>query len=458
MSAHNRASDVAKVSIVSLFLLMSWFTPTAIAPSALAEEQAAPSGKLVKVVMLSRHGVRSPIPSDLATWTASPWPTWHCGDPNHPTICGSGQLTLQGRLLAEHMGMYYRTSLAELLPIDRCPDVSEIFFWADAMERTEDTGLALLRGFRSPPCDTKKYFHKAPTPPDRIFHPVTADGSCKLDAALAESEIKTRAGGSLSNVVQALGLELKIAQNTLQCCRSLCQTAWINTCKLPPPPPPTCTLTSLPNCLVREPENKSTQVHLGGGLRTASTFAEILLLEYANGFRQNDVGWGRIGDEQMAAVFRLHTAAFGLEQRTPYIAKLQGSMLLSKMLLALNDETDDKPGSAPPGTKFVAYVGHDTNIANIAGILSLAWLQAGYQRNQTPPAGALIFELRETDDRARNVYAYYVAQSLDDMHNGTGTTAMRTPVPIPACPIGSPCTLDQFTNLVRPMLDPSCSR
>ena len=72
-------------------------------------------------------------------------------------------------------------------------------------------------------------------------------------------------------------------------------------------------------------------------------------------------------------------------------------------------------------------------------------------------AGALIFELRQTDTGARNVHAYYTAQSLEDMHQGTGTSAVQTPVPMSACPNGSFCTLDEFTKLVGPMLDPNCS-
>jgi 4-phytase/acid phosphatase len=442
-----------------LFLLMPWFTPTAIAPSALAEEQAAPPGKLVKVVMLSRHGVRSPIPkqSELDTWTKSRWPRWYCGGgPDFMKACESGQLTPRGRKLAEQMGTYYQHPFAELLLVDRCPDANQVFFWADVTERTKETGLALLRGLL-PHCDTAKYFHVAQTSPDRIFHPVTADGKCKLDPERAKHEIMTRAGGDLSNVVRELELELKLAQNTLQCCQDLCRTTSIKTCLPPTTPPSTCTLTSrLMSCVVGQPEKAPTQVHLGGALRVASTFAEILLLEYANGFPRSEVGWGRITREQMTSVFRLHTKAFDLEQRTPYIATLQGSMLMQKMLLALNDETDGKPGTAPPGAKLVAYVGHDTNIANVAGMLSLSWLQPGYQSNQTPPAGALIFEVRQTDDGARNVYAYYAAQSLDDMHKVTGTTAIPTPVPISVCPNGSSCSPREFAKRVK--LDPDCAQ
>jgi 4-phytase / acid phosphatase len=170
MITHNHASylansdlansDLAKVSIVALFLLMLSLIPTSVAPS-LAEERATPPGTLVKVVMLSRHGVRSPIPSqsELDSWTASQWPIWHCGE---RTVCAPGQLTPRGAMLAEQMGAYYRTYLSELLPADRCPEAREVFFWADVTQRTEETGLALLRGFRPLPCQSERYFHTAP--------------------------------------------------------------------------------------------------------------------------------------------------------------------------------------------------------------------------------------------------------------------------------------------------------
>lgn len=464
MITHNHASDVAKLSIALLFLLMPSFTPTSLAPSALAQE-AAPPGKLVKVVMLSRHGVRAPIPSqdELATWTALPWPFWYCsGKPDFTTPCDPGELTPRGLTLAEQMGTFYRNRFSEFLPAGQCPDVQDVFFWADTMQRTEETGLALLRGFRPTPCDSSKYFHKAQTSRDRIFHPVTTDGKCTLEPARAKHEIMTRAGGDLFNVVRDLEPQLTLAQYTLLCCPpgqpgkpGLCQKTSTQTCLPPTTPPSTCTLTNhLLSCVVGQPETAPTQVHLGGALRVASTFAEILLLEYANGFPLSKVGFNRIKREQMRDVFLLHTKAFDLEQRTPYVAKLQGSMLLRKMLLALTSESDGGTGTAPPESKFVAYVGHDTNIANVAAMLSLSWEQAGYQKDQTPPAGALIFELRQTDDGARKVYAYYAAQSLDDMHNVTATSATPTPVPIPGCPTGL-CTIDLFTKVVTQKLDPN---
>ncbi len=452
--------------VVALSFVMSGLAQLFGAPSALAQEQAAaPAGTLQKFVILSRHGVRSPIPSpdELKTWTASTWPIWRCPTNDNPNkVCDRGQLTPQGRTLAEQMGTYYRIYLANVLPVNQCPAESEVFFLADLDERTKDTGLALLRGFQ-PTCDIAKYFHTAtPPPPNRIFHTVRSGGRCKLDAARAERAILDRAGGSLSNITKALANELRTAQTTLRCCqRDLCSAT---SYKCGGPLPATCALTGrLPTCPVRRPDPpiSPTEVQLGGALRVASTFAELLLLEYANNFGQNDVGWGRIPREQLTRVFRLHTSAFDLEQRAPYVAALQGSMLLRKIQLALKDETDGRSGTAPSGAKFVAYVGHDTNIANLGGMLELSWQQPGYQKDQTPPAGALTFELREDAPGIRNVYVSYAAQSLEDMRNLKGDHPVKSPVSVPSCSTtetGFPCRLDRFDALVNSKLDPDCSQ
>lgn len=414
---------------------------------------------LVKVVVLSRHGVRSPIPgqAELAMWTSSPWPVWNCAVPPAIKVCDSGQLTPRGFTLAERMGTYYRAHFAELLPPEQCPSANDVFFYADNTERTEQTGLALLRGFR-PACAPAQYFHTAAASrPDRIFHPVTGDGRCTLNATRAEHEILARVGGNLSPIERSLAPELKIAQKTLQCCQSrLCLSAAAS-CRLPATK--ICTLDKrLLTCVVPHPETgKPTDVLLGGSLRVASTFAELLLLEYANGFPLSDVGWGRISRDEMSRVFRLHTTAFDLEQRTPYIAKRQGSALVKKILLALQGKQDGTPGTAPPGAKLIVYVGHDTNISNVAAMLRLSWQQPGYQQDQTPPAGGLIFELHQTASGSRYVSAFYVAQSLDDMRGVSGTKPERTAVPVLGCSSESRCPLGDFAKLATRALDPECA-
>lgn len=421
-----------------------------------------PSSALVKLVILSRHGVRSPIPNqqELAEWTSAPWPAWNCDVGSATKVCEPGQLTPRGGILSEQMGNYYRTYLAELLPASQCATANDVFFWADLTQRTKDTALGLLRGF-SPSCDTASYLHTSrKLQPDRIFHPVSSTGPCALNAARAEQEILVRAGGSLSRVAASLVGELETAQEVLQCCQLVLCEVTEKACRRAPAPAEFCKLTDrLPSCLVRHPESgPPTQVLLGGALRSASTFAELLLLEYGNGFPEEQVGWGRIRRDHMTGLFRLHTTAFDLEQRTPYIARRQGSMLLKKILLALENKTDDMPGTAPVDAKFVAYVGHDTNISNVASMVGLSWEQTGYQKNQTPPAGALIFELRRIATGADHVSVFYVAQTLEDMRNLSGMSPQRTAVPIPGCSNESLCPLAELTKLVGQVIDADCSQ
>jgi 4-phytase/acid phosphatase len=411
-----------------------------------------PSGKLVKVVILSRHGVRSPTLTndELATWTTntSPWPTWYCSA--DATICTPGQLTPRGWALAEQMGTYYARRLSTLVS-QPCPAQGEVFFWADRDDktrRTRDTAIALLHGFRPSQCNTGQYLHEASAEPDRIFHPVGGPG-CALTVAEATKAILARVpDGDLTKYLQdTLGMDVDIAQGSLQCCqKGLCDEVG-KQCRAPVPP--ASTLSSMPTCLTLHPDQAPyTHVLLGGGWRIASTFAEILQLEYANGFEGQEFGWG-IDKAKMIQASRLHTAAFDLEQRTDYIARLQGSRLLNKILLALQGQSDGQSGTAPKDAKFVAYVGHDTNIANVAALLELSWQQADYQKNDTPPAGALIFELLQTDAGARNVYVYYTAQSLDDMRALKGESPARTRVFLPGCGgAGSSCSLDSFAALV----------
>jgi len=113
--------------------------------------------------------------------------------------------------------------------------------------------------------------------------------------------------------------------------------------------------------------------------------------------------------------------------------------------------------------KFVAYVGHDTNIANLAAIMDVSWTQPGYQRNQTPPAGALVFELRLGTDRKQRIYTSYLAQSLEQMRGARplppDAPPVKTPLKLPGCSAnapGYPCLIDEFAIAIRNAIDREC--
>jgi 4-phytase/acid phosphatase len=72
--------------------------------------------------------------------------------------------------------------------------------------------------------------------------------------------------------------------------------------------------------------------------------------------------------------------------------------------------------------------GHDTNLANLSGMLGLSWGVPGYPPSDTPPGGALIFSLWQQPDTAQYfVRAQYIVQTLEQMRNATPLTLAAPP-------------------------------
>src|SRR5262249_41847287 len=122
------------------------FAPVLCLSPVLAED-FVPPGQLERVVILSRHGVRSPIKDNNTLQnfrkpTTPPWPDFGV---QHPA-----DLTLKGALLMQRMGAYYRKRWAALFEPDACPN--RAFFWADRDERTLMTARSLVGGLAGGAC------------------------------------------------------------------------------------------------------------------------------------------------------------------------------------------------------------------------------------------------------------------------------------------------------------------
>ena len=130
-------------------------------------------------------------------------------------------------------------------------------------------------------------------------------------------------------------------------------------------------------------------------MSTASTLTEDLLLEYTEGMDLSQVGWGCVNGTNLRPLLELHEAASEFLQRPEPIARAQASNLLHKVLLSLSQAATGEPVAGAIsgiGDRVLFLIGHDTNIASIAGLLDLHWIADG-RRDDTPPGGALVFEL-----------------------------------------------------------------
>jgi 4-phytase/acid phosphatase len=177
------------------------------------------------------------------------------------------------------------------------------------------------------------------------------------------------------------------------------------------------------------------------------------------------VGWGRVDLPALKQLMDLHTAASDLTRRTLYLATVQASNTLAHMLDTLRQAATGKESAGAlgkPGDRVVVLVGHDTNLANIAGMLNMNWVIDG-RRDDTPPGGALVFELwQSADDSAYEVRTYYTAQTLEQMREAVPLTLDKAPpradIFIPGCSKGGegfPCYWKDFERTLTTAIDPA---
>lgn len=423
------------LSVVSAAICWLPITP------AKAQTKQEDHDRLKFVLVLTRHGVRSP------TWTnerldedsAQPWPKW----PVAP-----GLLTPHGKQLMSLFGAYYRAEFAEqgLLSTNGCADVDRIYIRADTDERTLESGRGLADGMM-PGCTVEIHSLGAGNK-DALFH--TSGQTAGSNPKLAFSALAGRIGNNPGALLPAYQMPLESMQQILlPCTETPCTTGGKKN------------LLTIHASLAAGSDDH--QVELKGPLTTAATFAENFQLEYLEGMPQAEVGWGRVNEATMRELMAIHSASSDIVQRTPYIARVQASNLLVHILSTLDQAEQGKPVAGSIGTpddRVVFLVGHDTNIANIATLLDAHWLVNGYQRDDAAPGGALVFELWQRQGRPDVLRAYYTVQSPEQMRHAVplslNTPPSKAMIFLPGCSRaeeGAPCEWIKFRGIIARLVD-----
>ncbi len=397
------------------------------------------------VVIVSRHGVRSPTgkTDQLNHYSRQPWPAWSVAP---------GYLTEHGARLMTLFGAYDREDLTAhgLLSQSDCAVAGHIRIIADSDQRTRETGRALAAGL-APGCPIEVHTLPEGTA-DPLFHSLEA-GVGHPDKLLATAAVSGRIGANPQGLAEAYRPQLEALEHVLADCTPGTNCSNANPAVLP-------SLFDIPSSI--GPGKSDHLVALQSPLAIASTMAENMLLEYTEGMEASNVGWGRVDRNQLCEFIQLHTASEDIAGRTRYIARVQSSDLLFHILQSLQQAVQPQPvaGSlSKPDDQLLVLVGHDTNLANIAGTLNISWLIDG-RRDDTPPGGALIFELwRKPTTKEYSVRTYFTAQTLDQMRHATPLSLAhppeRIPVFIPGCSQADfSCTWGAFRRAVREGVDP----
>jgi len=374
------------------------------------------------VAIVSRHGVRAPTWENarLDAYSAEPWPRWEVAP---------GNLTPHGRRLIELMGSYYREWLtaAGLLGARGCGDAGRIYIDADGEQRTLETGRAFAESL-APGCGIAVHA-QGEGRADPLFSGFGTADPQKMLAAVRE-----RLGADPQKLAEDHRAALEMLQAILQGKPQAAATIGVSI--------------------------KGRGAELSGPFATGSTFSEDLLLEYAEGMQGAALGWGRLTRERLERVLEIHAVYADLMRRTSYLARARGSNLLAHVLRSMEQAASGKPvrgALGKAGDTVLLLAGHDTNLSNLSGMLGLSWKLAGYQADDTPPGGALIFSLWRDSGGRYWVKLRYVAQSLDQMRNAERLSLAAPPegqdVALPGCP-ASGCPWEAARRAMERAIDP----
>jgi len=401
--------------------------------------------QLKQVIVFGRHSVRSPAAPDsiLNTFSAQPYPDFG--------VAAAGILTNNGKTLETILGGYYRLWLTNegLLTGHDAADSAFVYFHANTLERTVDSAKAFWTGML--PAAGPPNVHVMPQGSDPLFDPIGA-GVALLDQQMAVAAVAGRLGGNPQSLATVYASEYALT-------RSLLFGYPANQTPAPPGPAGTVDATAIPIDVTT-----GAPVTIGG-LNEVAAAIDPFLMEYADGLPASEVGWGQLTAGGISQTSRLYTLVLDLEVRTPYLDQVQSSNVASHVVRSMVQAATGNVMTGTlgtPSTKVVVLIASDVNICGLAGLFHLDWLLPGYQADYCAPGGALLFELRQSQNTGEYlVRASYVAQTMDQLRNLTALTLTTppaiAPVFIPGCSIDNAtfdCPLGTFVRVAKHAIDP----
>ena len=347
--------------LVALLLLAA-----AALPAAAAARANAPAHVRLTIVVM-RHGVRAPTqdPQALARYAAQPWPQW----PVAP-----GMLTAHGAAGMQALGARYRQRwLADGVLAPDCA-AAQVVVIADSTPRNHASAAAFGEGLQ-PGCHA--HYLALPTEQNNpLFH--YAAGQDKSDDKDDDAVVAPLHPDAATRT------RLRALQRVLSGCRGAACAA-----QAPGQDAPR----------LDDPQRLDDPAQAAKLLKTAGSLAENLMLEYAQGLPLAQVAWGRADANALQRLIGLHNSSFDHSKRALPAARAGGSNLLAHLLATLQAAAGQPPAVAPlapADARALVLLGHDTNLAHLAGLFGIDPTVPG-QPDAYPPGGALVLELVRQD-------------------------------------------------------------
>lgn len=366
---------------------------------------AQDAGTLKLEIVLMRHGVRSPTsaPEALGKYSREAWPAW----PVEP-----GVLTEHGAQGMQSLGSRYRERFrAAGLWNGDCATASQVVVIADSTPRNRDSAAALDKGlgadcelgfYARPAGENNRLFHYQPKDNDDADD-TQVDGNPPAALTLLQDILLGCSGDDCRKAAQAAGKKLLL---------------------------------------------DDTANGLSKAMKTAGSLSENLMLEYAQGMPLAQVAWGKGDVATIGRLIELHNLQFAKSKKPLPLAQKSASNLLAHIVASL-DAASGKHGDIDPlnddRAHVVFLIGHDTNLAQIGGLLGTQWHSVA-QPDDYPPGGALVFDLWEKRGRY-TVQVHALLPTLDALRNadvGHARDVVDVPVGFGDCRATTPCPIDTF--------------
>ncbi|KAI5640092.1 glucose-1-phosphatase [Phthorimaea operculella] len=325
--------------------------------------------KLVKVVILSRHNIRTPLSSNLVKVTPNAWPQYAEGD---------GFLTAKGRILESFMGEYFSQWLRnESLFTKECPEENSTLIYANILQRTRETAKEFVAAaFKK--CNLTIYYQQP------LFHPIIRNTSEVFKQKVIEVMQKKLNSLDLEDAYRKLNNILDFNRSRL------------------------CIETNFCDLTQKKDEiyfKVGDEPNIYGPLSIGNSVMDALLMAYYNG---KEVGWGKIAEDDWGTLTSITKENQNVRFNSTFLAIHVADVLLRKMRkIITNDDVN-----------FALLVGHDSNINALISSLGFKHFVLPNQYERTPVGGKIVFQKWYDEIQDRFLLKIdYVYQTTEQIRN-----------------------------------------
>lgn len=325
--------------------------------------------ELLNVVVVSRHGVRSPTQSSekLERWADKPWPKWPVK---------KSYLTPRGYYLVKSTWEFNKQQSPFTYGV--CPNPKDVRIIADVDERTIKTAEALREGLYPTcgyPIQVTSAKHSA------VFSPLKAkvcriEYPKELQKKMTEnvSDFATRFAPQIEQISKITGHKFEGKMHA---------------------------------------DVGKHKVGFKGAPFDCSSITEIFALEWGQ-YPDQKVAWNSLDWQGILSLMPLRVAVFSALNRDMEVARYKGSSLANLIIESL-----DK------GPRYTYLIGHDTNLANLGALFDLEWKLPERAQNENTPGGYLTFEKWRVNG-VDEIRIFYSALSPEQIHSEKVTAAPVT--------------------------------